>query len=102
MGPLLPRNSKRRKRATDLPSLMANAHYRAVQRSGSPSNRCPLQAFRRSLSSFVQGGFRARTAHSGAFNSPANHPVLSDFIGSVEIVSLSTCSHLLHSNVRRS
>jgi hypothetical protein len=43
MGPLLPRNSTRRERTTDLPSLMANAHYRAVQRSGSPNGRGPFR-----------------------------------------------------------
>jgi hypothetical protein len=40
--------------------------------------------------------------YSGAFNPLAAHTALSDFIGSVTIVSLSTCSHLVHSNVRRS
>jgi hypothetical protein len=42
VGQLPPRGSKGRERATDLPSALANADCRAVERSGDLDDGCPL------------------------------------------------------------
>src|ERR1700674_5633199 len=43
IGPLPPCRSKGRERATDPPSLIADAYCAAFQRSGSPNDRRPLR-----------------------------------------------------------
>jgi hypothetical protein len=44
----------------------------------------------------------ALRAYSGGFSSPAMHPALSDFIGSVATVTVIKRSHFAHSKLRKS
>jgi hypothetical protein len=100
--PFLPSNPKRREWTAERTPARADAGCRSAQRGcGFDDGRTLCDEGSQALVFGVGPKLILEsTGYFGVFSSPSSQPALSDFIGSVQTVSLWTCSHFAHSKVR--